>query len=170
MRTKPGAHLSQTGVDLARLVARDMPGFDRVVTSSIPRAIETAIAMGFAVDEEIEALGHLPRDVFDAIAWPRPLGEIARGMVQAPIARAYAEELAHIWRDLVKMLPAEGRCLVITHGGFIELGLLATLPGHPPDAWGDAFGYCEGVSLTYDAEGVSAVLLRVPPEYRLIEN
>jgi broad specificity phosphatase PhoE len=46
MRRKPGAHLSQDGIELARLVGETSGPFSLVVTSPIPRAIETAIAMG----------------------------------------------------------------------------------------------------------------------------
>ena len=52
IRTQPGEHLSQAGVDLARRVGEGMGPFDRVVTTLAPRAFETAIAMGFAVDEQ----------------------------------------------------------------------------------------------------------------------
>src|SRR4051794_10783960 len=43
MRTKPGEHLSQAGVDLARRVGEGMGHFDRVVSTLAPRAFETAI-------------------------------------------------------------------------------------------------------------------------------
>lgn len=49
MRAKPGQHLNQAGVDLARRVGDGMGRFDRVVTSRLPRAFETAIAMGYAI-------------------------------------------------------------------------------------------------------------------------
>jgi hypothetical protein len=50
MRRKPGAHLSREGIALAGLVAGDTR-YDLVVTSDIPHAIETAIAMGLEVDQ-----------------------------------------------------------------------------------------------------------------------
>src|SRR5512145_3096920 len=52
IRSKPGDHLNQQGVTLARLVGQNLGPFDRVITSTLPRAFETAIAMGFAVDEQ----------------------------------------------------------------------------------------------------------------------
>ncbi len=55
-RTKPGQHLSQQGVTLARHVGEGIGPFARVVTSTVPRAFETAIAMGFAVDEQNELM------------------------------------------------------------------------------------------------------------------
>jgi hypothetical protein len=48
-----GSQLSQEGVDLARRLGASTGPFARVVTSVVPRARETAIAMGFAVDLEL---------------------------------------------------------------------------------------------------------------------
>ena len=50
MRTPPSEHLSREGVDLARRVGATLGSYDLVVTSDLPRAIETAIVMGYAVD------------------------------------------------------------------------------------------------------------------------
>jgi hypothetical protein len=47
----PRSQLFQEGVDLARLVGRSLGSFAFVVTSASPRAIETALAMGYAVDD-----------------------------------------------------------------------------------------------------------------------
>ena len=44
------------GVDLARRVGEGRGPFAWVVTSPRPRYIETAVAMGFAVDDEVTAL------------------------------------------------------------------------------------------------------------------
>ena len=46
MRVQPGQHLNQAGVALARRVGETMGPFALVVTSTLPRAYETAIAMG----------------------------------------------------------------------------------------------------------------------------
>ena len=54
IRSAMSDHLNQTGITLARLVGQNIGPFDRVVTSTLPRAFETAIAMGFAVDEQTE--------------------------------------------------------------------------------------------------------------------
>ena len=78
MRTKPGQHLSQAGVDLARLVGMRVGPFDRVITSTIPRAFETAIAMGFAVDEQLDQIARMPDDV--EVPWPADFAEWARAV------------------------------------------------------------------------------------------
>src|SRR5512143_3142167 len=71
IRNKPGPHLSQQGVTLARLVGQNLGPFDRVVTSTLPRAFETAIAMGFAVDEQNELMSTYGNDVEREIPWPQ---------------------------------------------------------------------------------------------------
>ena len=68
-RNVPQPHLSQTGVDLARRAGEGLGQFDRVVTSTVPRAFETAIAMGYAVDEQIEQLSMMSDEVAAVIQW-----------------------------------------------------------------------------------------------------
>ena len=49
-----GSHLSAEGVVLARQVGESLGPFASVVASASPRAVETAVAMGFAVDDTVE--------------------------------------------------------------------------------------------------------------------
>ena len=70
IRSKPGDHLNQTGVTLARLVGENLGPFDRVITSTLPRAFETAIAMGFAVDEQNELMSSYGNAVEREAPWP----------------------------------------------------------------------------------------------------
>ncbi len=72
IRSPLGEHLNQTGVTLARLVGQNMGPFDRVVTSILPRAFETAIAMGFAVDEQNELMSTYGGAVSNEAPWPQP--------------------------------------------------------------------------------------------------
>ena len=51
-----GSHLSQPGIDLARKVGETLGPYDLVLTSLIPRTVETAIAMGYAVDMQVDGL------------------------------------------------------------------------------------------------------------------
>jgi broad specificity phosphatase PhoE len=68
-RNAPQPHLSQIGVELARRAGEGLGKFDRVVSSTIPRAFETAIAMGYAVDEQLEQLGMMSDAVTASIQW-----------------------------------------------------------------------------------------------------
>src|SRR5262245_40559339 len=45
-----GSHLSAEGVAFARAIGATLGPFSYVVTNELPRAVETAVAMGFAVD------------------------------------------------------------------------------------------------------------------------
>jgi broad specificity phosphatase PhoE len=50
-----GSDLSDEGIVLAREIGNHIVRFDLVLMSHNPRTLETAIAMGFAVDEQLEA-------------------------------------------------------------------------------------------------------------------
>jgi len=62
-----GSQLSVEGIALAHAIGTETGPFDLVLTSQVPRTLETAIAMGFAVDDQLAVLGDLPPDVFDEI-------------------------------------------------------------------------------------------------------
>ena len=170
MRRKPGAHLSREGIALARLVAEGAQPYDLVVTSTIPRAVETAIAMGLEVDRCIEGLGQLPDMVHDEVGWPSSFARVAQAVAAGGPAARFAEEQARLWREICHGVPEGGRVLIVSHGLFVELGAVASLPDADYAAWGDAIGYCEGIQLVYDGLGARGELLRVPEGQRLIEN
>lgn len=153
IRSKPGAHLSQQGVTLARLVGQNLGPFDRVVTSTLPRAFETAIAMGFAVDEQSDLLSSYGSEVELEAPWPLSPAEYAEAIRRGGPAARYANRLADLYRKLADYL-AEGRAaLVINHGGVVEMGAVA---------WGPHFECCEGVRLFCDhGKFVDAEILRV---------
>lgn len=162
IRNKPGAHLSQQGVTLARLVGQNLGPFDRVVTSTLPRAFETAIAMGFAVDEQNELMSSYGDDVELEAPWPLSPAEYAVAVRKGGAAAKYANQLADVYRQLAGYL-ADGRAaLVINHGGVLELGAVACLPNADHAAWGPHFEPCEGVRLFWeDGRFVDAEILRV---------
>ena len=162
IRTRPGAHLSQQGVTLARLVGQNLGPFDRVVTSTLPRAFETAIAMGFAVDEQSDLLSSYGSEVELEAPWPLSLADYAEAIRRGGAAALYANRLADLYRKLADYL-AEGRAaLVINHGGVLEMGAVACLPEADHAAWGPHFEYCEGVRLFWDHDKfVDAEILRV---------
>ena len=63
IREKPSKHISQEGVNLARKVGEEMGEFDRVFSSTAPRAIETTVAMGYAVEDTLEMVSKTPEEV-----------------------------------------------------------------------------------------------------------
>lgn len=170
MRRKPGVHLSREGIKLARLVAESVAPYDLVVTSTIPRAVETAIAMGFEVDQCIEALGQLPTVVDSELGWPSAFDRVAQIVAAQGGTARFAAEQAVLWRSILEQVPQAGRGLIVTHGLFVELGAVASLPDAAHASWGEAIGYCEGIRLQWDGVALRGEILRVPEPYRLIEN
>jgi broad specificity phosphatase PhoE len=163
MRTKPGQHLSQAGVDLARLVGGQIGPFDRVVTSTIPRAFETAIAMGFAVDDVDDAIAMMDDDVDAEVSWPADFVTWAEAIRKGGAASRYAYGLSAFMNSIAHNLPDDGTALLISHGGIVEASAVASVMNADHAAWGSYIRCCEGVRLVHDGEQfIRAQVLRVP--------
>jgi broad specificity phosphatase PhoE len=163
MRARPGKHLTQEGVDLARRVGSGLGPYHRVITSEVQRALETAIAMGFAVDEQIELLGEMGKGVDDEVHWEQGCAAFVVAALQGgPTSRAVHKQ-AELLRTIAEGLPEGGRALIISHGGIIEEGVVGLLPDLDYRPWGRAFGYCEGVRLVFQGRDcIGAEPLRLP--------
>lgn len=170
MRSKPGQHLSQDGISLARYVGGSTGPFSIVVSSEIPRAIETAIAMGFATDYQIEDLGILPEEVFSAVAWPNAFGNMSKIVNEDETCQRFARKQANRWRAVLGQISDDQAALIVTHGGVIELGAIGFAPDADHAAWGDAVGYCEGFRFTLNGPRIDCEVLRVPEQLRLVLN
>jgi len=163
IRTKPGDHLSQQGVTLARSVGENLGPFVHVVTSTLPRAFETAIAMGFAVDERNQLMSSYSMDVEREAPWPQSFATYSKAVKHDGAAGRYAHRLAALYSKLADGLADGQAALVVNHGGVLELGVVACLPDADYESWGDAVDYCEGARLFWeDAKFVKAEVLRVP--------
>lgn len=162
IRSNPGVHLNQQGVTLARLVGQNLGPFDRVVTSTLPRAFETAIAMGFAVDEQNELMSTYGDGVEREAPWPLSCAGYAEAVREGKAAAKYAKQLVDVYTKLANYL-ADGRAaLVVNHGGVAELGAVACLPDADHFKWGSHFDYCEGIRLFWeDGKFVDSEMLRV---------
>lgn len=161
IRTKPGEHLSQQGVTLARLVGENIGPFDRVITSTAPRAFETAIAMGFAVDAQEELLSTYSDDVEAVLPWPQTFSAYQAAR-RHPAVERYTRRLSAFYTALANYL-ADGRAaLVINHGGVVELSAVACLPDADYGSFGPHVACCEGVRLTWDQGAFRSVeILRI---------
>jgi broad specificity phosphatase PhoE len=170
MRRKPGIHLSQDGVTLARQVGETSGPFDLVVTSPLERAMQTAIAMGWKVNETVELLAHYPDDLIEQIGWPAPFSHLADVVARDSTIADFAAQMANMWHKIASEIPPAGNGLIISHGGIVELGAIASVLGADHKSWGGALGYCEGVRLNYDDECQSCEILRLPDALQLVEN
>ena len=163
MRRKPGKHLTQAGVTLARTTGVGMGPFVKVVTSDLPRAFETAIAMGFAVDEQLDDLAPIADEAVAAVVEEAPsFYDVVKAMQNDKTIARYARKLAKVWTWIVEPLPDDAAGLIVAHGGVIELGVAGCLPDLDYSEWGEPCACCEGVRLSFDGKAfVDAKLLRV---------
>jgi broad specificity phosphatase PhoE len=149
-----GSQLSQQGVDYARTLGAPMGPFARVVTSVVLRARETAIAMGFAVDEEIVTLAsdeEMYAEVGVSRWWEasQPFAALASVVAARGPTWRYAHALVALWRDILTPLSDGAAALVIAHSGDLEIALVACFPAADHGAWGAPFGPCEGARLVF---------------------
>lgn len=162
-----GSQLSQEGVELARRIGESMRPFDVVATSVVPRARETAIAMGFAVDQEVVTLGTDPGLHAESEEYPwwrneTPFIALAEAMATGGAYHKYAHSMAALWRDLLTPLSDGQAALVVGHSGELEAALVACLPDADYATWGGPFGTCEGARLTYTTYFTGVEFLRLP--------
>ena len=161
IRSPLGDHLNQTGVTLARLVDQNIGPFDRVVTSTLPRAFETAIAMGFAVYEQNELMSSYGNSVEKEAPWPQSFANYAKIIKRGGAAAKYANKLAKYYAGLMDFISEGCSALVINHGGVVELGVMGCLPNYDFSSWSDPVNYCEGARLYWDDKFIRAEVLRV---------
>jgi len=150
IRNQTGQDLSEQGIALARLIGLEMGKFDRVLTSPSPRAVQTAQAMGFVVDQQAEILAALGDDVSVECPWPARFADYAAAYRRGGATFTYARRLAVFYSQLAASLPENGSALVVNHGGVVELSAVGCLPAADFSALGDYIEYCEGVRLTWE--------------------
>ncbi len=165
-RTPDTEHLSQAGVARARRVGESLGPFARVVASPSSWTYETAIAMGFAVDERYLPVA-LSEAEWEALGQMMPPGTPLEARAQIlsadPLGRKFADALRGQWAKLVSQAGDRECFLVVTHGGYIDNSAVACLPDAPHATWGECFAHCEGIRLAYEqGRFMSGTVLRVP--------
>jgi broad specificity phosphatase PhoE len=161
-----GSHLSAQGVALARAVGAELGPIAYVLTSAAPRAIETAVAMGVAVDDTVDLpSGYVPGEVgfHEQWTWAQPWVRYAelvgRGGGLAAVAGAHRAA----WTRAVTSVADGAAALVVSHGGAIEPTLVACLPHARHEHWGALLGHCDGARLGFaDGSFVDLRFRRAP--------
>lgn len=151
-----GSHLSAEGVTLARRIGESLGPFDRVYVSPHPRTMETALAMGYAVDDILEfSCGYVPGEFehHDQWRWEAAYVRFAEMRNAETTLTKNAARDATLWAGLLTAVPNGGRVLIVSHGGSIEPTLVACLPDADHRAWGKPFSHCDGVLLTFASSG-----------------
>jgi broad specificity phosphatase PhoE len=148
-----GSRLTQEGVSAARTVGAGLGPISYVAVSEVPRTLETAIAMGLAVDDTLPlgsgfAVVAVPDDPW---AWTLPYVRYHELLDDpGPLAEVTAAEL-DLWRSVVLHVGEGEVALIVTHGGSIEPTLVAALPEAHLEGWGPPFAPLDGVRLGFDA-------------------
>jgi broad specificity phosphatase PhoE len=163
-----GSHLSQAGVELARRIGGQLGPMSFVAASPAPRSVETALAMGYAVDEVWDMDGGLLDAAYAELPFhahwdlPEPWQRYAELVTAGGPLAALAHRQVDLWRRAAHRV-AEGDCaLVISHGGLIEPGLVATLPECDRTGWGPPFRHGEGARLAFCDGRFTAIEIRRP--------
>ncbi|OAI39871.1 hypothetical protein AYO38_06765 [bacterium SCGC AG-212-C10] len=163
-RADNSSHLSSEGIAMAQRVGASLGSFDLVATSTLPRAFETAIAMGFAVDQRLEDFHTQSDESAAEVTWYAGFAAWAEAYRRGAATTEFCDRVAAICRDLIARVSEGGAVLVVSHGGVVEACAVALAPSADHAAWGEAAGYCEGVRLRFEAEHVvSAQTLRTDP-------
>lgn len=147
----PSGHLSPQGVRLARALGPSLPAFDLVVTSPRTRAVETAVALGFAVDDTDDALAEWPDDLSDAVERGGFAG--AAAWLAQPGNADAVKGYRRVMLDALRAVPDGGHGLIVSHLGVVEACVCAVLSSSlDPAALGGCVGVLEGVRLTFEAD------------------
>ena len=126
-----------------------------------PSDCETAIAMGYAVDRQEELLSN-DGAIEGELDWTLGAAAFARAFAEGKAVTKACLAQAEVLRSIARSLPADGRALVVSHGGLIEPGLVECFPEGDHGTWGQPFDNLEGARLQCDDGGwVKVELLRV---------
>jgi broad specificity phosphatase PhoE len=149
--------LSQEGIELARLVGNGSGPFDRVITSTAPRAFETAIAMGFAVHEQRPLIEMIPVDM--ELPWDVGFSRLAAYIREQPRSRVArgAAELGALLRSVAEAAAAGQRVLIVSHGGVVEMATVGAFPTGDYAKWTRPVSYCKGAELEFDGNNWTRV-------------
>ena len=166
-----GSHLSVEGVRLVRKVGEAMGPFARVVVSDVPRTVETALAMGFAVDEVLSFGEDLDWDrVIAEIGSPsfwhiaEPFEHIATNLATWPEAYRMGDRYRREWVRLAMSIEDGQAALVVSHGQLMEIAVVSCMPHADRSAWGAPFSHCEGVRFeVVNGQFTRVEFLRVNP-------
>src|SRR5215217_8560123 len=96
-RQRPAQHLIQRGVDMARTLGAELGPFDLVVTSPLARCVETAVGMGFAVDQDRpglaggDGLGESVPGLPDDFDWDEGYAGFGRALAKGGAFAAFAQ-------------------------------------------------------------------------------
>lgn len=151
---------------LARASGDLLPPAGYVLTGPDRRHVETAIAMGYPVDETVLwPSGYVSGVVehHDQWRWEHPFQRYAELLLSSPELHGVAQTHLNHWLRALDQIDDGATALVISSGGSIEPVLVAALPDCDHAEWGAALHHLEGATLTFVGGKCTAVSIRRQP-------
>jgi broad specificity phosphatase PhoE len=145
-----GSHLSGEGVTAARRAGEALGPFDRVIVSTSPRTMETAMAMGFAVDELVEMPSPVETGEIEFHAWRAwddPFTALQERAASSPSVDAYLEQQASRVAAILGSVADGGSVLVVGHGGWLESVVARLVAPDAATTLGGSFWHLDGIRL-----------------------
>lgn len=159
-RTKPLDHINQKGIDLAKRVSKETGPFHYVLTSTIPRAVETALVLGYEVNRMDDLLFHYKPELMGELG-DQSFKDIAKAVKSGKYSTSYAEDQLSLFKKALDEVVEGETVLVVSHGCMVEIGLTAMFPEGDHKNWGEPFTYLEGFRVEYkDGEFRNPEILR----------
>ena len=161
-RRASGSHLSSEGVQLARTLGDTLPEMAYVVVGDQPRHLETALALGFAVDEQTSwPSGYVAGEVahHDQWSWDQPFVRYSELLATRRGLARVAQVHIGVWLRVLEHVPDGCSGLVVSSGGSIEPVLVAAMPTAHHGDWGGPLHQLEGAALSWDGAECAAVRL-----------
>ncbi len=155
MRNKPGAHLNAIGISQSRHTGARLGTITYSICSTVPRAVETVIAMGYAPDLAVDWLSTMPKHLEDA--WwneSATLSGLAQIADRSPTVAEFIQAQTALVRTVIDGTPDGADILMVSHGGMVEAHVMGMAPTENLVSWGPVFGYCEGARITLDGDVV----------------
>lgn len=158
-RKPPLANLTTEGIARAKAASACDRSYALVITSALPRAIQTAVAMGHGVDQEDWTLGSMGPLVGESIIFDAGFAAIQQAIRSDRAAALYAELQALQLRHYLAQVEPGESVLVVSHGGIAEAGILGLLGTVDMSGFGPSLDYCEGARLEVVGDRCTSVQL-----------
>lgn len=152
-RSNNWSHLSQAGIEQARSVGSRFDRFDLVVTSPLPRAFETAVAMGFAVTRTHFGIQDIGEQIMQLVNWSDGFPAWAAAYRKAKLVKSYVDYVTSLLTGWLDEVAESGSLLVITHGGIVEAMAAGLLSDSDWAQLGEGAGYVEGFAAVTQPAG-----------------
>jgi broad specificity phosphatase PhoE len=125
--------------------------FHYVLTSTIPRAVETALVLGYEVNRMDDLLFHYKPELVDELG-NRSFQAIAKAIEAGRYTYSYAQDQLVLLREALDEVDEGDTILVVSHGSMVEIGLVAMFTDLDHEKWGKSFTYLEGYRVGYENE------------------